>query len=132
MCKKLIHSINTLINAAEFLAALITCETFSKFCAGSLSTIRVDNVATKVWLATSRCTKYPLDRCAQDAHLYMLEQSIKIKAVWIPSEENWLPDLFSRKRFSKRSSEHLIKGARYVKIKPLWNRIFSHISGRND
>ena len=127
----LLHNIDSNINAAEFLASLITCETFAKFCTRSLSTIEVDNSSTKVWLSTSRCTRYPLDRCAQSTHLYMLEQSIKVKAVWIPSEENVIPDLCSRVHFSRRSTGHLIAGARFVKVRPLWTRVFRHLLMQN-
>ena len=35
------------INVAEFLAALITCETFAEFCCGKITTIEIDNVSAK-------------------------------------------------------------------------------------
>ena len=35
------------INVAEFIAALITCETFAEFCSGKITTIEIDNVAAK-------------------------------------------------------------------------------------
>ena len=35
------------INIAEFLAALITCETFADHCAGLYSTLAVDNTAAR-------------------------------------------------------------------------------------
>ena len=35
------------INVAEFIAALITCETFAEFCNGKITTIEIDNVAAK-------------------------------------------------------------------------------------
>ena len=38
-----LSGLSTRINSAEFLAALITCETFANFCANSLTTLQVDN-----------------------------------------------------------------------------------------
>ena len=35
------------INVAEFLAILITCETFTSFCAGKMTTIETDNVSAE-------------------------------------------------------------------------------------
>ena len=35
------------INVAEFLAALITCETFADLCTGKITTIGIDNVSAK-------------------------------------------------------------------------------------
>ena len=35
------------INIAEFMAALITCETFADFCAGKITVIQVDNITAK-------------------------------------------------------------------------------------
>ena len=35
------------INVAEFIAALITCETFAEFCSGKITTIEIDNVSAK-------------------------------------------------------------------------------------
>ena len=36
------------INIAEFIAALITCETFADFCVGRITTLELDNFAAKV------------------------------------------------------------------------------------
>ena len=35
------------INIAEYIAALITCETFADFCAGKITVIRVDNITAR-------------------------------------------------------------------------------------
>ena len=38
---------NVKINVAEFIALLITCETFTPFCANKITSIGVDNVSAK-------------------------------------------------------------------------------------
>ena len=48
------------INVAEFLAALITCETFSSFCLRKITPMEIDNRAVISWLDSARCPKYPL------------------------------------------------------------------------
>ena len=96
------------INTAEFLAALITCETFSHFCSGYITTLKLDNLVAKAWLDSSRCTKFPFDRCAQGAHLFRLKNTMKIRTRWLSSKQNTLADICSRKPFSKRKSGHLI------------------------
>ena len=35
------------INIAEYIAALITCETFADFCAGKITMIQLDNITAK-------------------------------------------------------------------------------------
>ena len=35
------------INVAEFLALLITCETFTPFCAGKITEVKTDNVTAR-------------------------------------------------------------------------------------
>ena len=35
------------INVAEFLALLITCETFTAFCAGYITEVKTDNVTAR-------------------------------------------------------------------------------------
>ena len=35
------------INIAEYIAALITCETFADFCAGKMTMIQLDNITAK-------------------------------------------------------------------------------------
>ena len=59
------------INVAEFLALLITCETFTSFCKGKYTTIVTDNISDKSWVNKARCPHFPFDRCAQGLHLYM-------------------------------------------------------------
>ena len=61
------------INEAEFLAALITCESFTKRCAGKFTTLALDNFSAKSWLDSARCPSFPFDRCAQGVHLHMLD-----------------------------------------------------------
>ena len=53
-----------MINVAEFIAALITCETFALFCKNAMTVLSLDNSTAKIWLETSKCTKFPFDRCA--------------------------------------------------------------------
>ena len=55
---------NIQINVAEFLAALITCETFAEYCHGKITTIEIDNISAKAWLDLARCPIHPYDRCA--------------------------------------------------------------------
>ena len=69
------------INIAEFLAALITCETFADHCEGRITTLQVDNCTAKVWMDTARCTRAPFDRCAQGIHLHILKKNMKVKTV---------------------------------------------------
>ena len=38
---------SVMINIAEYLAALITCETFADFCAGKITVIQLDNITAK-------------------------------------------------------------------------------------
>ena len=42
-----LHPGSVRINIAEFLAALITCETFADHCAGMYSTLALDNTAAR-------------------------------------------------------------------------------------
>ena len=108
------------INVAEFLAALVTCETFSDFVEGSITTLELDNVAAKAWIDSARCTRHPYDRCAQGSHLYMLKHSMKIRTRWVPSEENVLADECSRKAYSRSRLGHIISGARLRRVSPRW------------
>ena len=90
------------INVAEFLAALITCETFSSFAENKFTTIKIDNITAKSWLDSARCPKFPFDRCAQGLHLHMLKNNMKLRTSWVPSGANKLADTFSRRIFSTR------------------------------
>ena len=113
------------INVAEFLAALITCETFSDFIKGSITTLVVDNVTAKAWIDSARCTRHLYDRCAQANHLYMLKHSMKIRTRWVPSEENVLADECSRKSYSRCRLGHIISGARLKRVSPRWQNVLS-------
>ena len=104
----------------EFLAALITCETFAPFCKGQITELSLDNFSAKVWLDTSRCPRFPYDRCAQGLHILMLSNSMKIQTRWVPSEENTLPDYFSRSFCSRQAAGHVVSGHRMLKVKPIW------------
>ena len=111
------------INQAEFLAALITCETFAKFCEGKYTLLALDNYSAKGWLDRARCPAHPLDRCAQGWHLYLLDRSMKIQTKWIPSEKNVFADMFSRKFFAKSQLVHRVAGYRFRKVRPLWSNV---------
>ena len=69
------------INVAEFLALLITCETFTLFCAGKITEVKTDNVTTRSLVNKARCPHHPFDRCAQGLHLHMLRHAMKLRAV---------------------------------------------------
>ena len=49
------------INVADFLALLITYETFTPFCAGRISDIERYNVSAESWVNSARCAHYPFD-----------------------------------------------------------------------
>ena len=116
------------INIAEFLAALITCETFADHCEGRITTLQVDNCTAKVWMDTARCTRAPFDRCAQGIHLHILKKNMKVKTVWISSAENVVADLCSRRTFpwhkkgqlpwQKKEHIHMIAGHQFRRISP--------------
>ena len=116
-----------MINVAEFMAALITCETFAPFCKNAITVLSLDNSTAKSWLDTSRCTKFPFDRCAQGTHCYMMECAMKISPKWIPSEENTGADILSRKAFSRRTRGHLIAGLKLRKVRPKWRNVLKFI-----
>ena len=88
------------INVAEFLAALITCETFAYLCGGTCTLLSLDNRDAKSWFDAVRFPIYPFDRCAQGLHLFLLGQSIKIRSRWIASGENVHADICSRLRMA--------------------------------
>ena len=116
---------NVKINKAEFLAAMLTCETFAEHCTGKFTTLAVDNHSAKAWINSARCPVFPFARFAQGVHLYMLERSMKVKAYWIQSASNKLADTFSRKTLPKQTdtSVHVIKGLRLRKVRPRWRRM---------
>ena len=67
------------INITEFIAALVTCETYADYCVGKITVLEVDNITAKAWLNTARCTRAPYDRCAQGCHIHRLNMNMKIK-----------------------------------------------------
>ena len=113
---------NVKINRAEFVAALITCETFANDCAGRYTTLDLDNYTAKAWIDSAGCPGFPFDRCAQGVHLYMLEQGVKIRTKWIPTAANSLADTCSRRTFRTQHAGHSIEGNQLRKVKPKWRR----------
>ena len=117
------------INKAEFLAAMITCETFADHCTEKFTTLAVDNHSARSWINSARCPVFPFDRFAQGVHLYMLERSMKIKAYWISSSSNKLADTVSRKTFVnvKKTSIHVIAGLQLQKVRPKWHNVLKFV-----
>ena len=116
------------INKAEFLAALITCETFAKYCAKKITVLALDNRVAKSWFNSARCPIFPFDRCAQGVHLHMLQQSMKVQTIWIASAENKLADNFSRRKFEKKRGTHMVSGKRLQKVRPRWASVLKFIN----
>ena len=110
------------ICVAEFLAALITIETFATNCVGKLTYLELDNTTAHAWFETARCPRFPFDRCAQGTHLYVLEVNMKVRTRWITSGENKIADRCSRVEFRKRAPDHRIWGLRMLKVKPRWKK----------
>ena len=115
------------ICVAEFLAALITLETFADRCSGKFTTIEIDNTGAKQWWDSSRCPKSPFDRYAQGLHLHLLERSIKIRTEWVSSNANHLADSCSRINLSRRATGHDIAGVRMKKIRPKFSNVLRFI-----
>ena len=115
------------INVAEFLALLITCETFTSFCKGKYTAIVTDNISAKSWVNKARCPHFPFDRCAQGLHLHMLKHSMKLRASWIPTGDNTLADLCSRKKFSMNTAGHSIGGRQIRKVRPRWTNVTKYL-----
>ena len=115
------------INVAEFLALLITCETFTAFCAGKLTYLGLDNTSARSWFERARCPRFPFDRCAQGTHLHMLKQSMKVRTRWIPSAANTLADKVSRQRFPSTSLGTMVAGVRLLKVRPKWRIVLKYI-----
>ena len=113
------------INIAEFIAALITCETYAEYCAGKITTLEIDNITAKAWLDNARCTRAPYDRCAQGSHMHRLGMNIKIKTSWIPSAQNLIADICSRVPFKvkNKGQSHIVAGQRYRRISPKFNNL---------
>ena len=115
------------INEAEFLALLITCETFTAFCAGKLTFLELDNTSARAWFERARCPRFPFDRCAQGTHLHMLKQSMKVRTRWIPSAANTLADKGSRKRLPSNPLGTMVAGVRLLKVRPKWRNVLKYI-----
>ena len=64
---------NVKINVAEFIAALITCESFEESCTEAITTIELDNITAMVRMQTAICPRNSFDRAAQGAYFQMLE-----------------------------------------------------------
>ena len=111
------------INVAEFLAALITCETFNAFCLRKFTRLAIDNRAAVAWMNAARCPVHPFDRCAQGVHFLWLQGSQKIRAEWIPSSMNNLADQFSRHPFSRRKAGHVVASNRMLRVSPKWKSL---------
>ena len=124
-----LHPGSVKINRAEFLAAMITCETFADHCTEKFTTLAVDNHSARSWVNSARCPIFPFDRFAQGVHLFMLERSMKIKAHWIPSSSNKIADTVSRKTFVnvKKTSIHVIAGLRLKKVRPKWHNVLKFV-----
>ena len=116
------------INKAEFLAALITCETFAGYCSGKLTHLALDNRVAKSWFDTARCPVFPFDRFAQGLHLYMLQQSMKVQTMWISSTGNKLADICSRGKFVMGRNPHVVAGTRLQKVRPRWSKVLKFMS----
>ena len=115
-----------MINVAEFLAALITIETFAPDCANKLTYLELDNSSAHSWLRSDRCPTYPFDRCAQGTHLHMLAMNMKIVSRWIPTGENKVADMCSRKRILNGPLGHEVKGLRLLKVRPRWLNVLKY------
>ena len=115
------------INVAEFLALLITCETFAEHCSNKITGFQIDNTAAKAWFDAARCPTFPFDRCTQGTHLYMMECGMKISTNWIPSGVNEMADILSRKKYSGRKSGHLIANTFLRKVKPRWRHLIKYL-----
>ena len=115
------------INTAEYLALLITCETFANQAAGRITFMDVDNRPALAWFEAARCPIFPFDRCGQGTHLHLLERNMKVRAKWIRSASNALADRCSRKTFSMMRAGHDFDGIRLLKVKPRWQNVMRFI-----
>ena len=115
------------INVAEFLAALITCETFAPYCRATCTLLSVDSKAAKYWIDNARCSIYPFDRCAQGTHLLLLKESIKIRSRWIASDSNAPADVCSRRRITMKCPRHFIAGLWLRKVRPKYTNVLKYL-----
>ena len=118
------------INVGEFIAALITCETFTDFCTDRITTLQLDNTTAKAWIDTARCTRAPFDRCAQGIHLHLLKKNMKVRTSWIPSAENLVADTCSRVSLTWNVPKHVhtIAGQRFRRLSPKFNNLLRFLS----
>ena len=119
---------NVKINVAEFIAALITCDTFSAYCTGMLTTLHIDSITAKAWLDSARCPRAPYDRCAQGSHLHRLKKDMKIKTAWMPSGQNKIADTCSRVAltFHNKGPRHMIAGLCFRRMSPKFNELLKY------
>ena len=115
------------IHVAEYIAVLITCETFARQCAGLLTYLDIDNKAARAWFDKARCPRFPVDRCGQGAHLFMLEKGMKVKTNWIASSANAVADKCSRKAFPMKAAGIDFGDIRLRRIKPRWQHVLKFI-----
>ena len=111
------------INVAEFLALLITCETFADFCESRLTKMEVDNITAKAWFDAARCPSFPFDRCAQGTHLFMMARVMKVTTTWVPTSKNTLADIPSRKTLSRKLEGNVVARLRLLKVRPKWAHV---------
>ena len=118
---------NMNIHVAEYLALLITCETFADQCEGCLTYLDIDNTSAHNWFEAARCPKSPFDRCGQGAHLYMLERNMKVKTNWVCSAANAFADTCSRGSFDNNRLGHDFNGVRLRRVKPRWQNVIKFL-----
>ena len=118
---------NVKINRAEFLAALITCETFARYCTGKLTKMALDNQTARSWFDAARCPVFPFDKYAQGTHMYMIELSMKVWTCWISTAMNKLADTVSRRTFMMSNSTHMIAKTHLRKVKPRWRNVIKFV-----
>ena len=116
------------INVAEYIALLITCETFAEFCRGKVTDCELDNTFAQSWFLAARCPKSPFDRCGQGLHLYMLERGMKVRTRWVPSASNTIADVCSRIKFSSTTAGNRIGGILMRKVKPRWLNVIKFLN----
>ena len=109
------------------MAVLITCETFARQCAGLLTYLDIDNRAARAWFDKARCPRFPVDRCGQGAHLFMLEKNMKVITNWISSSTNAVADRCSREAFSMRAAGFDFGNIRLRRVKPRWQHVLKFL-----
>ena len=115
------------ICVAEFVAALITIETFADECASKITYLEIDNTTAHAWFEAARCPEFPFDRCAQGTHLYMLNRNMKVKTQWITSGQNELADVCSRVNFREKEPKGKIGGRCLLQVSPKWRNMLTYV-----